>query len=60
MHAERTPPVRELRLRYTVEGMARLVELIDHMKLGDLPEETAIFLAHASNVANWHEVDDAK
>lgn len=53
------PEIRELRLRYSVEGMVRLLELIDNMKLGDLPEELALFLAHASNVANWHENDDA-
>jgi hypothetical protein len=50
--------IRELRLRYSTDGMARLIELLDRMKLGELPEETAMFLAHASNAANWHEVDD--
>jgi hypothetical protein len=38
MQGERTE-VRELRLRYSVEGMARLIGLLDHMKLGELPEE---------------------
>lgn len=53
------PELRELRLRYSVEGMVGLVELIDRMNLGNLPQGTAVFLAQASNVANWHEVDDA-
>jgi hypothetical protein len=50
--------LRELRLTYSVEGMVRLIELLDHMKLGDLPEEVAYFLAHASNAANWHSRED--
>jgi hypothetical protein len=54
MQGERTE-VRVLRLRYSVEGMARLIGLLDHMKLGELPEEIAMFLAHASNAANWHD-----
>lgn len=50
--------LRELRLRYSVDGMVRLLKLLDGMKLGELPQETALFLVHASNAANWHEVDD--
>lgn len=50
--------IRELRLRYSLDGAHRLVDLLDKMRLGELPEEVAMFLAHASNAANWHEVDD--
>jgi hypothetical protein len=53
-----TDDIRELRLRFTVEGMARLIELLDPMDLGKLPPEIAIFLVHASNAANWHEVEE--
>jgi hypothetical protein len=51
--------IRELRIRATTERMARLCRLIDAMPLGNQPEEMAIFLACASNAANWHEVEDA-
>jgi hypothetical protein len=50
-----TDEIRELRLRYSVEGMTRLIQLLDNMRLGDLPEELTMFLVHASNAANWHE-----
>jgi hypothetical protein len=46
--------IRELRLRYSVDGMVALIEMFDHMKLGELPEPVALFIAHASNAANWH------
>ena len=47
----------ELRLTYSTEGMVRLIQIIDAMKLGELSEELALFLAHASNAANWHEIE---
>lgn len=50
--------IRELRLRYTVSGMTRLLTLMDAMKLGELPQEIALFITHASNAANWHPEDD--
>ena len=48
------PELRELRLRYSVKGMADLIAHLDNMKLGALPEPTALFIAHASNSGNWH------
>lgn len=47
--------VRELRLRYSLDGMVRLIDVLDHTRLGELPEVLAMFLVHASNAANWHE-----
>jgi hypothetical protein len=47
---------RELRLTYSVAGMTRVIDYIDGMKLGELPDFMAVFLAHASNAANWHPV----
>lgn len=52
--------IRELRLRYSVEGMTRLLILLDTMKLGELPQETALFIAHASNAANWHPMETSE
>jgi hypothetical protein len=51
--------LRELRLRYSLNGMVRLIELVDHMKLGEMPEELAVFLVHASDAANWHDVEES-
>lgn len=51
-------PIRELRLRYTVDGITQLIDWIDHMNLGAQPDFMAIFLAHASNVANWHPMNN--
>jgi hypothetical protein len=52
-----TEEIRELRMRYSLEGMERVIKIIDVMNLGPLPEELAMFLVHASNAANWHEVE---
>jgi hypothetical protein len=54
----RMSEVRELRLRYTVGGMAELIDVLDKTNLGLLPPELALFLVHASNAANWHEVEE--
>jgi hypothetical protein len=49
--------IRELRLRYSVEGMVRLIAYLDNMRLGELPDHVALFIAHASNAANWHPLE---
>ena len=54
----REDEIRELRIRYSTDGYVRLVKLIDNMKLGELPEELALFLVHASNAANWEVLED--
>ena len=51
--------VYELRLRYTADGMADLITWLDGMKLGELPEPVALFIAHASNAPNWHRIENA-
>lgn len=48
--------IRQLRLVYTAEGMADLLAHLDNMRLGELPEPVAMFIAHASNPANWSPV----
>ena len=50
--------MRQLRLNYSPDGMVTLITLLDQMKLGLLPEPVALFLVHASNAANWHEMEE--
>lgn len=50
--------LRELRLTYTLDGMAKVMAYIDGMKLGELPDYMALFLVHCSNTDNWQAVED--
>lgn len=51
--------IRELRLRYSLEGMIQLIELLGKTDLGVLHPDLAMFLVHASNAANWHDPEES-